>query len=776
MELFRFQEMAATQIASRFAEYSRDPLMVSRTLTVPFFQTLIAITGSGKTLILADVIKQINDELPISPIFLWVSKGKVVVSQTLENLSSGKYAQNLPGFDVLPLLEVQTDHLNNSSNPLLLVATVGKFSREDKESGDRKIFQAQFDAASESLWELLKKREDDKKYKRPLIVIYDEGHNLSDLQSERILELAPDGIIAASATMSIPKKLNNTIGRLQSDKGWTDKDLTTSVSSKLVVGSGLVKETISIDGYVTPMEQAVDNMLSDMTIARKAAEKLADPFVPKAIYVCSTNAVDGVPIAEDVKRPFADRQARPILIWRHLVEIAKIDPSKIAVYSQLKFSKDFPAPAKMHLFSGGEKDYEKFIQGNYEHIIFNLGLQEGWDDPACAFAYIDKGMASARQITQVVGRVLRQPQAKHHVDPILNTAHFHIRTDDKGVFNEILEDIRKQLISEHPAVKLVVRNDNGKKVQDRIEPNPPRSVPLVAIESTNALFPIQSIINSMMTFKPDDDNAIGEGSRMQILQRIGSGETAEYDWKTVEHSNRVTVRSIFKREVQRLYPGSLRRSSGGPVNLVDIELPKFDAMVELSSPAADHVRQKAHEVVQAFVQHSYVTQNNIDLPFQVGPVAIDPSSAEAFNRAVHEKYSGLNTLELKFARALDKTKRVWSRNPSNVGYFLPLLGEGKAYFPDFLVWIDKTVIALDTKGDHLLLEASASKIFEIEANGSKSKIVLRLVSEGESTMANGALKKLSNKGYTVWSWRNGKPHAIHCEDETSLMKASLDIS
>jgi len=92
-----------------------------------------------------------------------------------------------------------------------------------------------------------------------------------------------------------------------------------------------------------------------------------------------------------------------------------------------------------------------------------------------------------------------------------------------------------------------------------------------------------------------------------------------------------------------------------------------------------------------------------------------------------------------------------------------------------LVWVDKAVIALDTKGDHLLLEASASKIFEIEANGSKSKIILRLVSEGESTMVGGALKKLSNKGYTVWSWRNGKAHAVHCIDEKALMKAALEI-
>jgi len=45
----------------------------------------------------------------------------------------------------------------------------------------------------------------------------------------------------------------------------------------------------------------------------------------------------------------------------------------------------------------------------YERIIFNLGLQEGWNEPECAFTYIDKNMSSLDQVTQIVGRVLRQP-------------------------------------------------------------------------------------------------------------------------------------------------------------------------------------------------------------------------------------------------------------------------------------------------------------------------------------------------------------------------------
>ena len=45
-----FQQEAARQIADRFGEYMQDPLTISRTRTVPFFQLLVSITGSGKTL------------------------------------------------------------------------------------------------------------------------------------------------------------------------------------------------------------------------------------------------------------------------------------------------------------------------------------------------------------------------------------------------------------------------------------------------------------------------------------------------------------------------------------------------------------------------------------------------------------------------------------------------------------------------------------------------------------------------------------------------------
>lgn len=774
MELIGFQERAATQIAKRFFDYSSNPLMVDRTTPVPFLQTLVSITGSGKTLMLTDAISQVRDGLGVAPVVLWISKGKVVVSQTFENLSSGKYADNLPGFTVLPLLEVSPDHLANSDTPVMLVATVGKFAVEDTSSDDRKVHRAQLDLAEESLWDQLKKRRTEKGQRRPLIIVYDEGHNLSDLQSERLLELAPDALIIASATLTLPPRINNVMARLRNDRGWSDEEFSTAVSSKEVVLSGLVKERISIDGYITPLEPALDNLLGDLKVAQEVARDFKLPFVPKVIYVCSTNTVDGMSISEDLKRPFNERQARPILIWRHLVKVAKIEPEKIAVYCQLKFPKESPKPAEMHLFDGGEKDYARFIAGGYEHVIFNLSLQEGWDDPACCFAYIDKEMASARQITQVVGRVLRQPGAEHYNDPILNTAHFHIRTDEKGVFDDILRDIRKDLATEHPSISLIVKDEKTRGKKDRIDPEPPRTVPTVGIESSRALEPISKIVNGIMDFRSDPNNTVGQGSRMQVLQKVGEESEAEFEWVDVDHSNRVTARAVFRREVQRSYPGGLRRA-GGPINLVDIEEPKFDAMIELSSPAADHMRTKAREIVAVYIQHSVIFQNEVDSPYSVGPVAIDPNASEEFKRSLHGKYSGLNSLEVKFARALDRTQRVWARNPVGSGYSLPLLHEGRAYWPDFLVWVDKAVIVIDTKGDHLLVEATSSKLFEIDGAETGKRVLLRLVSEGHVELSAGTVQKKSKSGFTVWSWRNGRLQPTHCETEKEAVEVALRI-
>src|SRR4051794_16464870 len=91
IELLPFQAKAAEQIASRYNELAADVRRptVNREWDVPFYQALNALTGAGKTPILADAVAQIRASMQIEPIILWVSKAKAVVDQTYANFSSG---------------------------------------------------------------------------------------------------------------------------------------------------------------------------------------------------------------------------------------------------------------------------------------------------------------------------------------------------------------------------------------------------------------------------------------------------------------------------------------------------------------------------------------------------------------------------------------------------------------------------------------------------------------------------------------------------------------
>ena len=769
MELLPFQIAASTQIADRFYEYMDDPLTITRTRIVPFYQNLASITGSGKTLILADAVEQIRSRLPLEPIVLWLSKGRVVVWQTLSNLANGKYADLVGGFDVKPLLECKPANVEDSARGLLLVATVGKFNQKDKEQGDRKIFQVGLDVADQSLWQMLKERKDAAGARRHFIIVYDEGHNLSNQQTDLLLELHPDALIAASATLRIPPALERIVDRLKSDKGWHEADFVTSVKSSDVVKSGLVKKQIMLCGYLTPMEIAINELLADYKKAEVAAGRLGLEFTPKAIYVANTNIADGSTTKEDASRPFQERQARPILIWRHLVETGGIDPAEIAVYCDLKFDKKFPAPQGFNLFSGGDSDYDDFVSGNYRHIIFNLSLQEGWDDPSCCFGYIDKDMGSPDQVTQIIGRVLRQPGAQHYPSSILNTAHFYIRTDEKGVFENIISDVRQKLTGDAPEITLTV----VKTTRGGDKPTRPalkhREVPTASIDSSEAKAPIDEIVKLIPSYHTNTEDTVGRGGRIQVLQTIGKDTAAKEEWVDFEHSNKVTARWIFLRELQKRH----RKAA----HLCDIEHPKFDVFVEYNSPAAALIREQADKVADAYIEHSSIVQNSLDDPYVVDSVFIDETKLMKFSNALHEGYSGLNELEKAFAIALDKTKKVWCRNPSQGGYEIPLLDRGstRTFNPDFLVWADaKHVVAIDTKGDHLIVEDAGRKLFHIEPVSPGVQVLVRLVTEGQWGVSNGLPSKLKGKtGFTVWTLKQGKLHPNACHDAAAAAKACL---
>lgn len=769
IELFDFQHRAVAQITSRFAEYLENrpgKVVGKKTTYIPFYQALASITASGKTVIMADGLTQLAPLLPVHPIVIWLSKGRVVVDQTYVNLQpSGKYGHLLSGYDVRFLGEYDQVEAADESRALIYIATVGTFNQRDKDAGKLRLFKTELDNADPSTWEALKSRLSSGGTRRPLIIVYDEAHNLTDQQTDLLTELQPDALLLATATPKLPRAIAKIVDDLKDALQWSDAELTTSVSSLEVVEAGLVKRTVLLGGYQAQMGETLDDLLADM---EKLVETVRDSGLslrPKAIYVCRTNIVEGnANQRDDPKTPFAQRQAPPILIWNYLVHQKGVDPATIAVYTgALKFDGDYPPPAEFVHFRGGDNDYSDFVSGAYEHVIFNLGLQEGWDDPECYFAYIDKSMQSTIQVEQVIGRVLRQPGAQHYESDSLNTANFYVRVDSKTVFADVVHDVAKRLAVDLPDVQISSYDSRQRNKPVATAPKAVRSVPHIYRDPTASRVPIDDVIKQLTDFRGDTSaNIRGGGAKALVQQQVGSLREGEVQWVEREHGNAVTARWVFQTEVRRQFPLALEVTRSDD--------PKLDARVELGSPAADVIRKAAHEVVDIYLEH-VVLKQRLQNPYSVGDILVDPGSAESFGGALHPAYSGLNkTLELPFARQLDKLRVAWCRNPSRSGFGIPLLtpGQSKTFYPDFLAWKGRYVFAIDTTGEHLLESKLGRKLLAIAPHPkAKNQLVVRLVSAGHW---NASPQRESNEGFTVWAL--GHTNALQVTHAATLAEAA----
>lgn len=450
---------------------------------------------------------------------------------------------------------------------------------------------------------------------------------------------------------------------------------------------------------------------------------------------------------------FEHRKAPPILIWRYLVEKKGISPSDIAIYANLSF--DGNKPKEVNLFSKGEDDFDKFTAGNYRHIIFNQALQEGWDDPECYCAYIDKSMGSSVQVEQIIGRALRQPGAKHYGSTILNAAHFFIRVDKESVFTDTIRKVRERLRAEGAPIE-IVENYGGKGAgSEELWPKDDVEAPVsqINVDATDACEKIAEIVAAFPVFKEGDQNTVAHGrAATEVLQLKQLEATSQgTEWVAKGNTNPVRLRWLLSL--------AIKGKSNRAYAVTDLKDSKFDVKVQLQSTAHKLAEETANKVVEAYFQHADLVYEAVH-PFEFGPIRVQ-KTAHLFTNAMYERYSGLNKLELACAQALDGTGYVWHRNPSGAGFNIPLLTEGDSgsFFPDFLVWKDDRIFCIDTKGGHLLSDSVARKLFDIYEDG-KLKAQVRFITEGKQ-------KKLQEKpgkeGYTVWKMKSGNPVAVHLD-------------
>jgi type III restriction enzyme len=216
-------------------------------------------------------------------------------------------------FRVVNVSELTPHYIADGNTPLIILATTGLFNNKEQSEGSLNIYKQDADLfGNESPWERLISRESGAR-RRPLFIVYDEGHNLSEQQSDILAELEPEAYLLASATLKLPNSFNKSV--IQHLVGWfdelTDKAafaalqafddsgrqdpqryITTSVRSEKVVDAQLVKKAVQFDGSTAPMEKCIDDLMGRYEQIATEIDVRGLGFKPKAIYVCKTNIAD----------------------------------------------------------------------------------------------------------------------------------------------------------------------------------------------------------------------------------------------------------------------------------------------------------------------------------------------------------------------------------------------------------------------------------------------------------------------------------------------------
>lgn len=721
IELLDFQQDAASRLVESAVSYFTGGPDIVGGRPVPFVGQLQAVTGAGKTPILADVVGRLKPA-----IILWTTKFGSVVDQTVANLR-GKYLHLLGkgAVEILNFSEVtsaaQWEYLIDRKDGLtVLVSTVAMWNSSEKDER-LNVHRPCKDWGEKTRWERLKSDR-----KRPLWVVYDEAHNTTSEQVELLDDLNPAGFFVASAS-PIKGKLQFYLSGLPAE---VRAKRIIPVSTRAVVEAQLLKSTISLADYDSSPEEMILDVVKKRAKLERQLKNIGAAIVPKAIYVVETsNTVKG-------------QEPRPVAIWRTLVKQGKVAAEEIAICTN---TKEIPKEA-VRVASIDQ------LSDAYPHIIFNKKLQEGWDDPSVYLCYFDGETGSGTRIQQVLGRAVRQPGVKHFSDDELNTAYFFVNCP-----NELLERITDQLKEE----LRIYKGDDPDfepfefKEERKALPKIPVKAALAGklrVPRLQLEMPPGETLKKLISKKTFDFSEEDRAARGKALINIVSVKTGDVSQAKRDLLEDMRVRcGGFLYEQIRI----LSKNCCSAIHPDVFSSPALDKTACYNSKALEHYRDVARQVVQEYENHVRLTvladAENED--YLVGSYQPSSGVEKPFKYAAHAHYDSkaLRDDELDVAKALDKHKDyVWVRNKDRLDYGIPLpikSGSSSVFYPDFLWWVKNTVWAIDPTGKFILLEKVRTKLMSVPA-----PLKIALITRGKLASN---YTQMADDGWSLLRFRTG---------------------
>ncbi len=374
-------------------------------------------TGGGKTFMACASVKRIFDAMPIGKpqVVVWLVPSDSILSQTIRTLSDVKHPyrqkldQDFAGRVGVYTKEMLLNGQNFSPDTVREMLTICVMSynslRINSRSRDvRKVYQengnlfrfAEYfknddvllaDTPDTALIQVLRHLE-------PVVVV-DESHNAgSDLSTEMLNNLNPCFVLDLTAT---PRKNSNIISY---------------VDARELKREHMVKLPVVVYNRTTRQSVIQDAIQLRGSIEHEAiaAEQAGGSYIrPIVLFQAQPRTGDNCETFDRIKAMLIDMGIPEDQI---AVKTSNVDDLK-----------------NVDLMSRDCK---------IRYIITVNALKEGWD---CPFAYILASLAnrtSSVDVEQILGRILRQPYARQHASPLLNTSYVLTNSAD---FHSTLEKI-----------------------------------------------------------------------------------------------------------------------------------------------------------------------------------------------------------------------------------------------------------------------------------------------------------------------------------------------
>lgn len=363
-------------------------------------------TGGGKTVVASHAIGVAAKDLMHTdyPVVLWLVPSNAIKEQTINALKDRNHfyrkaiEESIPSVTVLSVQEaLYVTRSSLTSSAVIIVSTIQAFRVDDTEG--RKVYEQSgalmehFTNLDPALAESLDKYENGipvqslanlMRMYRPIVIV-DEAHNSrTQLSFETLSRFNPSCIIEFTATPATEENASNILY---------------SVSAAELKADHMIKMPIRLETRPNWKE-----LLSDAIALRKHLEQ--ESFE---------------------ERKITGEYIRPIMLIQAQAQSKTHETLTVEVVEKCLLE-DFAIPSEqIRRATGTDRGIDGVPLGKQDcevrYIITVQALREGWD---CPFAYVLCSVAEMRSSTaveQILGRIMRLPQAKRKKNEELNMAY-----------------------------------------------------------------------------------------------------------------------------------------------------------------------------------------------------------------------------------------------------------------------------------------------------------------------------------------------------------------